>query len=99
MIRNILIGSVALALMTGGSLAQSATAGKSTSAVPHKTHHGAYDAGDRYTDALNFLETRGYLNITGLTEDGNGFTAKAWYDGREVSVRLDPATGTIQNLG
>jgi hypothetical protein len=98
MIRYVLVGSVAFALMTGVSYAQSGTAGKSP-AMPHKTHHGAYDAGDRYTDALNFLQTRGYLNVKDLTEDGSFFTAKAWYHDREVTVRLDPSTGTIQDLG
>jgi hypothetical protein len=93
MVRYVLVGSVALALMSGVALAQSAKA------PPHKTHHGAYDAGDRYTDALNYLETRGYLNVKDLTEDGSGFTAKAWHGDREVSVRVDPSAGTIQELG
>ena len=93
MVRYVLVGSAALALISGVALAQSANA------PAHKTHHGAYDAGDRYTDALNYLQTRGYLNVKDLTEDGNFFTARAWYDGREVSVRLDPSTGTIQVLG
>jgi hypothetical protein len=95
MTKFLLVGTVVFALMTGVSFAQSGA----SSGAPHKTHHGAFDAGDRYTDALNYLEAHGYFHATNLADDGDGFTATAWYDGRQVLVRLDPATGTIENRG
>jgi hypothetical protein len=90
-----LAGAMTFAMMTGVALAQSGT----SAVPPHKTHHGLYDAGDRYTDALNTLNSHGFLHVTDLADDGSGFTAMAWYDGSKVSVRIDPSTGAIEVRG
>jgi hypothetical protein len=108
-ISTLLLGVGLLAASLGPAIAADAPSGVQQSmtstapamaTVPAGTDQPGTDpAGQRYTHALNFLEANGYTGILSFSAEGQDFDATVWHDGKQVSVRLDPSTGAIQNRG
>lgn len=48
-----------------------------------------------YTDALNLLEARGYINFTGFNTFGEAFEAFVARKGKRLMVLVDPRHGKV----
>lgn len=54
--------------------------------------------GSRYTDALNLLEAKGYVNFSNFHKAGNDFQASVTRNGRQMTVMVDPDNRTINPM-
>lgn len=53
-------------------------------------------AATRYTEALNLLEAKGYINFTNFHKAGNDFAATVKQSGRSMTVMIDPDNNTVR---
>ncbi|HZS84672.1 MAG TPA: hypothetical protein VFA50_17485 [Stellaceae bacterium] len=90
-----LIGAVGSAMAAGTTSASGNSA--PATMMQHRADRYRDTAGDRYTQALNLLEAKGYTGIENFAAKGQGFTAYAWHNGKRVAVSVDPTTGQIQS--
>jgi hypothetical protein len=78
-----------LALLAGGGTAVAATT------APQQRVNDLSPAAERYTQALNILEDKGYVNFTNFHQTGNEFAATINRDGKSMTVTIDPDQGTV----
>ena len=99
--RGLIVAAALVGISAVGTTAALAQSGTTTpQAQQHRMRSGEdRSVGDRYTAALNLLLANSYTGVTSIAQDGNEFRATAWHNGQQVTVRVDPTTGSIQPLG
>jgi hypothetical protein len=73
---------VGVAMMAASSVASAAVV------------EGNHDA-NRYTKALNLLESKGYTKFSDFHRTGDTFQAQVTHDGKTMTVTIDPDAGLV----
>ncbi len=99
--------AVSLALIGASGAAFAAWPGSTSYGAPASTSYGATGAalakppigsGKIYTEALNILSAKGYHGMNLISQKGMIVHATAMTrTNKQVSVRVDTATGTVQS--
>jgi hypothetical protein len=83
-----------LAMLTAASAASAASDGSDASYAAGAAESGP--SANRYTEALNMLEAKGYPNFSNFHRSGGVFQAQVMSKGKTTTVTIDPDRGLIQ---
>jgi hypothetical protein len=69
-----------------------------SAALPALAEENTGPRQERYTEALNLLEAKGYGSFTNFQKFGNDFEASIDRDGKPQMMMIDPDQGTIKPM-